>query len=86
MTTWNYRVMDIRHNDGSGGVETIRAIHEVYYNEHGEPISYTLNPVQVLTVLETDSPNALMETLDKMREALSKPVMTPVDFHSQKAP
>lgn len=34
--TWNYRVIDFG---------THMALHEVYYDEHGHPTSYTKEPV-----------------------------------------
>jgi hypothetical protein len=35
--TWNYRVL--RHPDGH------LALHEVYYDKAGKPISYTARPI-----------------------------------------
>jgi len=42
--TWNYRVISAYCGNG----EFEYAIHEVYYNEAGEPTSWSTNPAGVL--------------------------------------
>ena len=54
-------------------------IHEVYYNESGRPTGFTPESVAVI-VDAGESPQAVRRTLDQMRGALAKPVLTPGDF------
>jgi hypothetical protein len=69
--TWNYRVIETVH-DG----DVSRAIHEVHY-DNGVPISYTENPAGVAWETDDDEPRRM---LDRMREALDKPVLREADF------
>jgi hypothetical protein len=69
---WNYRVIE-RELDG----ETWRGIHEVYYRD-GEPKSYTAEAVDVSWLVADEVDGATV--LDRMREALGKPVLTSADF------
>ena len=71
---WNYRVMEFATPDG----EVWRAIHEVHY-EDGKPVAYALNPATVLWDLE-EGGEAPVAILERMREALRKPVLTMKDF------
>ena len=50
--TWNYRI--VRHADGSGF-----GLHEVYYNEAGEELRMTVEPVTFFS-----------DTAEGVREAL----------------
>jgi hypothetical protein len=64
--TWNHRL--IRHPDG------YLALHEVYYDEAGEPNKYTADPA-VFVVDEEEGANALFEA---MKRALDSALHTPV--------
>lgn len=59
---WNYRVIRCNHADG---------IHEVYYDVGGKIISWTENPVCVLT--STDE--SLVDVWQMMTKALLLPVL-----------
>lgn len=76
MGHWNYRVMEFppERDDES----PIRAIHEVYYRDDGQPRAYTVNPADVTS--EGLGNEGLALVLDRMREALDKPVLRPSDF------
>lgn len=64
--SWNYRVIKRNYD----GVEKF-GIYEVYYNENDEPTSCTKNPVPI----ESFNLKELEEDIDKIREALSEPVL-----------
>ncbi len=71
--TWDYRVMSF--NDGE---DAWQAIHEVQYL--GDvPVMFSLGPVVVLWNSEEDG-EAGRRCVERMREALDKPVLTPSDF------
>lgn len=86
--TWNYRVMRSDYtypepdDDGNPITETSFAIHEVYYSTDGNPISHTVNAVSVTS----QSIDGLDWVLDRMREAISKPVLTAEDFPGPSRP
>lgn len=63
--TWNYRV--IRH----GETEDFYAVHEVYYDKDGTPHSWSTNPKGA----GGSTPEELTAELDRMRVALTKPVL-----------
>ena len=73
---WNYRVMRHPPKDGE---EEWYAIHEVYYRSNDvddltvpvHETGYSVDPVGVIA----DSPEGLRWTLQKMLEALDKPVL-----------
>jgi hypothetical protein len=69
--TWNYRVIETVH-DG----QICRAIHEVHY-ENGKPVAYVENAAGVAWETDDGEPRRV---LDRMREALDKPVLRPADF------
>lgn len=71
--TWNYRVISFRH-----GEEAWCAIHEVYYDD-GVPTGHTVEPAVAMWDLE-EGDDAGARTLERMREALAKPVLTESDF------
>lgn len=71
--TWNHRVFDYSTED-----ETHYAIHEVYYNELGHPTKATSEPVPVTG----ESSASLAWVLEKMEEALSKPILKFADDDS----
>lgn len=71
--SWNYRVMEFTAEGDSW-----RAIHEVHYT-NGVPTAYTANPAVVFW--DQDGTNDQGPwVLDRMREALGKPVLTEKDF------
>lgn len=70
---WNYRVIEFV--DPSG--EPWRAIFEVHYRD-GLPVAYTEEPAVVLS--DEENNDGLAWALDRMREALDKPVLVERDF------
>jgi hypothetical protein len=72
--TCNYRVIEFQTSD-----EKHRAIHDVYYDDAGKPNGYTANPVSVWWYADEDAV-APARILERMREALTKPVLTEKDF------
>ncbi len=72
--TWNYRIIEFQTGD-----ETHRAIHEVYYDDDGKPTGYADNPASVWWHVDEEegAPNRILE---RMQEALAKPVLTEKDF------
>lgn len=74
---WNYRVIEFVE---PGTEERWQAIHEVHYDETGQPTSYAENPAPVMTHDDGNCKADLGWVLDKMREALSKPVLIERDF------
>lgn len=72
--TWNYRVMSFRH-----GEDAWLAIHEVHYQD-GMPIAYTESPAVVMWDTEDGTIAGGMKCLERMKEALLKPVLTEADF------
>jgi hypothetical protein len=70
--TWNHRVLKTK--DGVDGSDWY-AIHEVFY-EDGKPRSYTANPIDV----SGESIDDIRWVLERMRECLDKPALTPADF------
>ena len=65
-TTWNHRVLAHDSKDG-----VYLQIHEVYYDEHGLPTSYTKEPVTV----GSEDLNGIRWTLNKMKACLKKPIL-----------
>lgn len=63
---WNYRILAHKHNE-----EVELSIHEVYYNDNDIPDSYTKFPVSV----NSDSPKGIKWSLNKMQDALKKPIL-----------
>lgn len=63
---WNYRVM-VSSDNG----ELIYSIHEVSYDEDFTPVSYTANPVKVLS----EEIEGLDWQLNMMKECLKKPII-----------
>jgi hypothetical protein len=72
--TWNYRVL--AHQDGDG---TYFQIHEVYYDEQGNPNGYTERG----TTMGSETLESLRSELERMRECLSKPVLSYSDFPNE---
>jgi len=62
---WNFRVISAYCGNG----EFEYAIHEVYYNEAGEPASWSSNPAVVLA----GEPEGVQCQIDLFQKALEKP-------------
>lgn len=67
MMGWNYRML--RHTHGPG--EEWLAIHEVYYDEKGNVVTWTEDPSQPIG----DTVDDLRWDLEKMLQALDHPVI-----------
>ena len=66
---WNYRV--IRHTPPiEGGFESF-SIHEVHYDEGGNPVAVSENPIRLVA----DTPQDLAADLKLMEEATRKPTL-----------
>ena len=75
-STWNYRVISFRH-----GEDAWCAIHEVYY-DNGVPKAYSSEPAVVMWDPE-EGDGTGCQVLDRMKEALGKPVLTEKDFRKE---
>ena len=64
--TWNYRI--IRHK---GEVSEWLAIHEVFYDDEGNPDGCTENPIHIIG----DDLEEIEKTLEYMQLALNKPII-----------
>lgn len=77
--SWNYRVIEFVDPDDSPW----RAIHEVFYDDivnPGQPVRYSEYPAQVVSHDGGGNIANLAWVLDRMREALDKPVLVEADF------
>lgn len=72
MMTWNHRV--IKRKDGD---KEYFGIHEVHYDENGKPGACTENAISIDYY---ESLADVLWVLDRMREALDKPVLNYEDF------
>jgi hypothetical protein len=77
--SWNYRVMEFTA-DG----ETWRAIHEVYYR-NGVPSGFAGTPAIVMWDPDDADEQGGLRVLQRMHEALSKPVLRGDDFGNNAA-
>ena len=68
---WNYRVLAHKQFD-----EVYFYIHEVYYDEEGNPDGYVEIPVSP----QSEEIKGMRWQLNKMNEALSKPIIKIWDF------
>jgi hypothetical protein len=68
---WNHRLIATEHINRDGYVEIYFQIHEVYYDNEGNPEGYTENGVSV----GSDSIEGIEWTLNKMKECLDKPIL-----------
>lgn len=66
MITWNYRVI---HKIENG--EHTYAIHEVYYNENGEPWNVTVNSTAPLG----ETLQELLDDLEHYIDAINRPIL-----------
>jgi hypothetical protein len=80
--TWNYRVIEFV--DPSD--EPWRAIFEVYYDDAGNPNGYNEDPAEVVSSDAEGVEAGLGWVLDRMREALAKPILVEHDFHRTPQP
>lgn len=78
--SWNYRVIEFIDPSTN---EPWRAIHEVHYDDSGRASSYSESPAVVVSVDPAGEPAALSWVLDRMREALNRPVLVESDFHDE---
>ena len=79
--SWNYRVMEW----GEEGQEKWRTIHEVFYDEQGNPIMYSDTPEFAIATQNDDGTwEDLGTVLDMMRSALVKPILTAASFVKEK--
>lgn len=79
MTTWNYRI--IRHRKP----EEWLAVHEVYYDEAGNPSSMTVEPITFLVDGE-EGPEGVIRSLEMaLADAKKHPVLEEADIGSQDA-
>ena len=79
--TWNYRVL--RHpveKREDGSLTYLYSIHEVYYNEEGQVVSWTASPIS----LEAYSVRELQEDWEAIREAFTFPVLDSVTYEEIK--
>lgn len=72
--SWNYRAIRFEH-----GEDSHVAIHEVHY-EKGRPVSYSETPAPVMW-FAVEGPATGLNILERMREALEKPLLTEADFN-----
>ena len=66
MSTWNHRVVKTQYN-----AEVCYGIHEAYYDDNGEVVTWTVRPVPVAG----NSIQDLRKTLEQMLECLNKEVI-----------
>lgn len=68
--SWNYRVIAVDYGD-----DVEYGIHEVFYTGD-TPVAYTEEPVPVIG----NTPEELAFTLEYMKQALDRPILTYEDF------
>lgn len=69
--TWNYRIIAHEYDD-----EIEYGIHEVYYDEKGEPQEWSTEPVPFVS----DTVEGLQELWSKVRRGLQEPVFVADEF------
>ena len=69
--TWNLRVIATMEPMIGGEPEVNFALHEVYYDKNGNPNALTKNPIRV----SGESLEAIEWYIDKMKDALKKPIL-----------
>jgi hypothetical protein len=67
--TWNYRIIKFGDEHYS--------LHEVYYNEAGEPTMYTTDAIDFVGESRHE---VVMSLFHAFRDATKHPVLTPEDF------
>lgn len=73
MSHWNHRAIIERHTHPDGTVETQIAIHEVYYDDESQIVGWAKSAASA----SADDLDGLRITLERMLEALGKPVLDP---------
>ena len=81
MKHWNYRIIEFA---ADGDEPAWRELREVYYDDSGQPSAYGA-VAQVVWSVEED-PATPLSLLERMREALGKPVLDARDFESKVHP
>lgn len=75
--TWNHRVVKRKGKPFHGIPQPDwYAIHEVYYDKKGRPKTLTAEPVAP----GGETPDELRDDLNRMRDALKKPILQESDF------
>jgi len=74
MTTWNFRVL--AHKEGE---DVLLQIHRVYYDEQNKPVAYSEKGVEVYS----ESVEGIEWVLNKMKECLTKPILSAKDFPNE---
>ena len=69
--SWNHRVLATEVPYPDGTTEMYFEIHEVYYDEDGNPNGYTANPITI----GGDSLEGLNWTVDRIKESLTKTIL-----------
>lgn len=70
--SWNYRIM--KHVGRSPNNEEYLGMHEVYYDKDGKPNGYSSEPSFIGENLDE-----LKWVLERMGEAVAKPILTEAD-------
>lgn len=78
MKGWNYRAIEFTNIAGDSSYV---AIHEVYYDDDGKPCSYSSTPASVYADSDVGI-SSMQKTLQKMQEALNKPILKSEIFNS----
>lgn len=81
MKHWNYRVIEFAAN---GNEPAFRELREVYYNAAGQPYAYGA-PAHVMWG-DNEEPSTPYSILERMREALGKPVLDAQAFEPKAHP
>ena len=80
MSHWNYRVIHRKIvSKNTNYEEDVFAIHEVYYNNVGDIISFSVEPSPVWA----ETPEGLKWVLTKFEEAYNKPILRYEDLINQ---
>jgi len=79
MAHWNHRVVVKEYKSSTGEIEKFYGIHEVYYDDKGNPDGVTEESVSPVGDSLTDIKNSL----DRMKKACTLPVLNyDTDFKS----
>ena len=73
--SWNYRVIHTVLK-GEYGTPHQYAVHEVYYNKAGSPISVSVNPIAPVG----ETLNELKNEMEHYMKALKEPILQFADF------
>lgn len=81
MKHWNYRIIEF---PGNGDEPAWRELREVYYDESGKPSAYGAAAQVAWSVDE--NPATPLHIVERMREAINKPVLDVRDFEYEEDP